>query len=162
MSEEGESTQENRPSLGKSLLKYFEQGFLFSLIVLGLTVVWAVALVLLVLTGFIIGLIIGFVILLLMLGWLNAVLTNWIWKIPIEMGLVNLFGHGFVLFIALLIVRIPAIITNLAVPSTVTTVAVFLVYCFVDGFVAKNVGGFFRDNDLSVDDQTAAEEYRDL
>ena len=128
MSEEGESTQENRPSFGKSLYKYFEHGILFSLILVGLTFVWIFALLFLVLAGFIIGLIIGVVILLLMMGWLNAFLTRWIWEIPIRMGLVSLFGHGLVLFIALLIVHIPMIIVNLVVPSAVTTVVVFFVY----------------------------------
>jgi hypothetical protein len=137
--------QEDEQDLGRSLFKYFGQGILFSLIFTGLAILWAVVLVALFVVGFILGLIIGFVILLFMLGWLNAGLTSWIWDIPIRTDWKSQLAHGFVLLIALIVVGIPAIIVNYAVPSVVTTVVMFVVYCFVDGFVAKRVAEYYQE-----------------
>jgi hypothetical protein len=137
--------QEDELGLGRSLWKYFEHGFLFSLIMIGLVIVWAAVLVVLVVTGFIIGLILGLVILLFILGWLNAGLTSWIWETPIRTDWKTLLAHGLVLLIALIVVDIPRIVVNYAVPSIITTVVMFVVYCFIDGFVAKNVGGYFEE-----------------
>lgn len=74
-----------------------------------------------------------------------------------EMGLIYVVGHGFVLFIALAIVNIPALIINFVVPTLVTKVAIFFVYCFIDGFVAKNVSRFFRERDVDADARTQRE-----
>jgi hypothetical protein len=139
--------QEDEQDLGRSLWKYFGQGILFSLILTGFAIVWAVVLVALLVVGFIIGLIIGFVILLFMLGWLNAGLTSWIWDIPIRTDWKSLLAHGLVLLIALIVVGIPAIIVNYVVPSVVTTVVMFVVYCFIDGFVAKKVAEYYQEDE---------------
>jgi hypothetical protein len=139
--------QEDEQNLGRSLWKYFEQGILFSLILTGLAIVWAVVLVVLLVVGFIIGLIIGFVILLFIMGWLNAGLTNWIWDIPIRTDWKSLLAHGLVLLIALIVVEIPAIIVNYAVPSVVTMVVMFVIYCFIDGFVAKKVAEYYQGDE---------------
>lgn len=131
--------------LGRYLLKYFEHGILFSLIMIGLVIVWAVVLVILIALGSIIGLIIGLVILLFIMGWLNAGLTSWIWETPIRTDWKSLLAHGLVLLIALVVVGIPMIVINYVAPSIITTVVMFFVYCFIDGFVAKNVGEYFEE-----------------
>ncbi len=59
----------------------------------------------------------------------------------------SLLGHGFVLFFALLIAHTPSIIVNLTVPSLATTIVLFVVEAFVDGFVAKNVAVFWEEED---------------
>jgi hypothetical protein len=137
--------QEDELSLSTSLLKYFEHGILFSLIMSGLVIVWAFVLAVLLVTGFIIGLIIGLLILLFILGGLNTSLTSWIWDVPIRTDWKSLLAHGFVLTIALVVVGIPAVIVNYSVPSIVTTIVMFVVYCFVDGFVAKRVAEYFPE-----------------
>jgi hypothetical protein len=139
--------QEDEQNLGRSLWKYFEQGILFSLILTGLAIVWAIVLVVLLMVGFIIGLIIGFVILLFIMSWLNAGLTSWIWDIPMRTDWKSLLAHGLVLLIALIVVEIPAIIVNYAVPSVVTMVVMFVIYCFIDGFVAKKVAEYYQGDE---------------
>jgi len=117
------------------------------LILTGLAIVWAIVLVVLLMVGFIIGLIIGFVILLFIMSWLNAGLTSWIWDIPMRTDWKSLLAHGLVLLIALIVVEIPAIIVNYAVPSVVTMVVMFVIYCFIDGFVAKKVAEYYQGDE---------------
>jgi len=95
--------------------------------------------------GFILGLIIGFVLLFFILGGLNVALTGFIWSIPIKSDWKSLLAHGFVLFIALILVGVPSFIINLAAPGLATTIVVFIIYCFIDGYVAKGVAGFWEE-----------------
>jgi len=138
--------QEDELDMRTYVWKYFEHGILFSLIMIGLAIVWAVVLVILIAIGSIIGLIIGFVILLFIMGWLNAGLTSWIWETPIRTDWKSLLAHGLVLLIALIVVDIPMIAMNYIAPSIITTIVMFVIYCFIDGFVAKNVGQYFEEN----------------
>jgi len=101
----------------KSLVKYFLHGLAFSVIFLLLALVWAFILAILVVTGLVIGLIIGLILLLFIIGGLNSFLTDFIWSIPIKTGWKSLLGHGFVLFIALIIVHVPAIMMSSIVPK---------------------------------------------
>jgi len=77
--------------------------------------------------GYIIGLIIGFVILLFIIAWLNAALTDEIWHTQTRTDWKSLLGQGFVLFIALIIVHVPANLVNLAVPGIVAVIVLFVV-----------------------------------
>jgi len=129
----------------KSLVKYFLHGLAFSVIFLLLAFVWAFILAILVVTGLVIGLIIGLILLLFIIGGLNSFLTGFIWSIPIKTGWKSLLGHGFVLFIALIIVHVPAIIMSSIVPNLATTIVLFIVYALIDGFVAKNVATYWEE-----------------
>lgn len=129
----------------KSLLKYFVHGIAFSIIDTLMTVVWALVLVVLVIAGSIIGLIIGLIILILIMGALNSILTDFIWSIQIKMGWKSLLTHGFVLFIVLIIAHIPAFIVSYALPSIATTVVLFIIYAFIDGFIARNVADWWQE-----------------
>jgi hypothetical protein len=113
------------------------------MIILG--IVSAFILVVLVVIGFIIGLIIGIAVFFLIMGGLNAVLTDLIWGVSIKTNWTSLLAHGFVLFIALLIVAVPSLIVNFVVPSLATSIAIFLIYCFIDGFIAKSVAGYWQE-----------------
>jgi hypothetical protein len=115
---------------------------------IALAIVSAFILVALVVIGFIIGLIIGIAVFFLIMGGLNAFLTDLIWGISIKSNLTSLLVHGFVLFIALLIVAIPSLIisVSIAVPSLAISITVFLIYCFIDGFVAKNVAAYWQED----------------
>jgi len=137
--------EETQTAWKTRVLRYFGQGFLFSLLFIFLAIVWALLLLALVMIGFIIGLIIGFLILIFLIGALNAGLTGWIWHTSIKMDWKSLLGHGLILFIALIIAHIPAFIVNVAVPSWVTALVLFLVYCFVDGFIARKVAGYYEE-----------------
>ena len=137
--------EETQTAWKTQVLRYFGQGFLFSLMFIFLAIVWALLLVVLVMIGFIIGLIIGFLILIFLIGALNAGLTSWIWHTPVKMDWKSLLVHGLILFIALIIAHIPALIVNVAVPSLATTLVLFLVYCFIDGFIARKVAGYYEE-----------------
>jgi|YelNatPaOPRAMG01_1025707.scaffolds.fasta_scaffold03275_14 hypothetical protein len=132
---------------GSLIPKYFLHGILFSILFLGLAFFWALILAALVAIGLFIGLIIGLLVLFLIIGGLNVALTDFVWQIPIKSDWKSLLAHGFVLFMALLVVSVPSIIIRLAIPSIVTTIVLFIVYCFIDGFVAKNIAGYWEEED---------------
>jgi predicted membrane protein len=117
---------------------------MFSVVFIGLSVAWVFVLAVLMLLGFIIGVIIGFLILLYLIGLLNMVLTDVIWNIETKDDWKSLFSHGFFLFIALVFVQIPAFLINLVVHNLAITIALFIVYCFIDGYVSKTVAESYK------------------
>jgi multiple sugar transport system permease protein len=125
----------------KSLLpRYFAHGLLFSVINLLLTLAWTVLLAGLVIFGAIIGLIIGVLILFLIEGVINSFLMGRIWNLSVKTHWTSLLIHGLVLFVALLIVSIPSFIISFYIPSLSVTAMLSVLYCFVDGYVAKTIG----------------------
>ena len=129
----------------KTISKYFIHGFAFSLIMLALVFVWAFVLVFLTVAGSFIGLILGFVLLLFIFSSVNTFLTESIWSFSTQQEWVSLLFHGFTLFVALIVAHIPAIIISLIVPSIATTIVMFIANAFIDGFVAKNVAGWWEE-----------------
>ena len=125
--------------------RYFLHGLLFSLISLMLVFVWAFFAVALIFIGSILGLIIGIVLLFFIFGGINTYLMQGIWGISIKGNLLSLFTHGLALFLALLLVSIPSLIINLLAPNIAVSVILFVFYCFVDGYVAKAVGGNWEE-----------------
>lgn len=132
-------------SLGHLLPRYFLHGLLFSLILILLIFVWAFLAVALVFIGSILGLIIGIVLLFFIFGGINTFLMQEIWKISTKSGLLSLFTHGLVLFLVLLLVSIPSLIINFLAPNIAVSVILFVIYCFVDGYAAKAVGGNWEE-----------------
>lgn len=116
-------------------------GLLFSAINFLAIFVWILLLIGLGYVGFLIGLVIGFLVLFLIEGFINTYLTRRLWKISVKTDWKSLLVHGFLLFIALVLVSIPSLIINLVVPSLYTTIVLFIVYCLIDGFVARAVAG---------------------
>ena len=143
MSSEASTIPKKGPDL-KTIPKYFIHGFAFSIIFIVLVFIWALIFALLIVIGSFIGFILGFIVLFFFLGGLNSFLTDLIWSIPIKTAWKSLLGHGFILFILLIIVHIPAVLTASFVPSTATTIALFIVNAFIDGLVAKNVAGWWK------------------
>jgi multiple sugar transport system permease protein len=125
----------------KSLLpRYFAHGLLFGVINLVLALAWTFLLAGLIIFGAIIGLAAGVLILFLIEGAINSFLMGRIWNLAVRTSWTSLLTHGFVLFIALLIISIPSFIVSFYVPSWPVTAVLFLLYCFIDGYVAKTVG----------------------
>ena len=128
----------------KNLAKYFVHGIAFSLLFTILAIIWAFILLILVSLGWFIGLIIGLGILMLIIGGLNSFLTDLLW-FPVKTSFWSILGHGIILFIVLLIVNgIFVIAPTLIFPGIATTIIVFIVGSFMDGFVAKKVAGFWE------------------
>jgi hypothetical protein len=136
---------EEDSSLGHLLPRYFLHGLLFSLISIVLIFVWVFLAVALVFIGSILGLIIGIVLLFFIFGGINTFLMQAMWKISTKGGLLSLFTHGLVLFLVLALVSIPSLAINLLAPNIAVSVVLFVIYCFVDGFVAKAVGGYWEE-----------------
>jgi len=132
-------------SLWRNISKYFLHGILFSVLYLAMLFAWAFLFGLLIVVGAFIGFIIGFIVLFFILGGLNSILASIIWSISTRTAWTSLLGHGFILFIALIIAHIPAIVINLVVPDLTTTIVLFIVNAFIDGFIAKNVAGLWED-----------------
>ena len=93
--------------------------------------------------GLFIGLIIGLLVLFLIIGGLNAALTDFVWQIPIKSDWKSLLVHGFVLFIVLLIASVPSLI----IPSPATMIVIFIIYGVIDGFIAKNIAGYWEEDE---------------
>ncbi len=130
---------------GVSVGKYFLHGIVFAAINLIMLFVWFFLVVILIFAGLFIGLIIGFILLFFFLGYINAGITSWIWHIDIRTDWKSALVHGLVLFIVFAIVNSPSLILNLLFPGIPTAVAIFLVYCFIDGYVARKVAGNWED-----------------
>jgi len=126
-------------------LKYFLHGVSFSLLMLVLGLAWAILFVILAAVGFIIGLIIGLVVLFILVGGLNSFLTDMIWGIPIKTDWKSLLAHGFALILVLLVAEIPSFLVTSFVPGLAITAVLFIIYAFIDGFIGKNVGGYWEE-----------------
>jgi len=128
----------------KDLAKYFIHGIAFSLLFLLLAIAWVLILIILVGLGFIIGLIIGLGLLFLIVGFLNSIITVYLW-FDVKMSFLDLLFHGVALFVVLLIVNgISVTLPSLAFPGIATSVVTFIIASFLDGFVAKEVAGQWK------------------
>lgn len=132
------------PVVSKPLmLKYFLHGIAFSLIMVGLVIIWAVLLVMLIMIGSVLGLFIGIAAFLFSIGGLNVILTNEIWHVEVKSDWKNVLAHGTVLFIALILVGIPSIVLRAVFPGTIISIVLFIPYCFIDGYVARKISGMW-------------------
>lgn len=123
----------------KDVKKYFLHGLIFSVLMFVIFFGWIFLLAFLILLGSIIGLIIGLAVLVYVIGWLNVKLLKYFWNFEAGSKWTELLFHGFILLMALLLVGIPQFLLVWQVPSPVTSVVLFVVYCFVDGYVARNL-----------------------
>jgi hypothetical protein len=127
-------------------------------IFIGLSIVLVFLLLFLMVIGFIIGLIIGFLVLLYLIGLLNVVLTDIVWNTETRADWKSVLSHGFILFITLIFAQIPAFIINLVMHSLLIVIALFIVYCFIDGYISKKVAEDYEITDKETRETT--EEYK--
>lgn len=130
------------------LARYFLHGIAFSILFPLLGLAWVIILELLIMVGALIGLIIGFIVLFFFIGGLNTVLTSFVWSTTIESGWKTLLIHGLGLFFALLIVDLPRYIflpLGRSGSSLALAIGVFVIYSFIDGFIAKNVASVWEE-----------------
>lgn len=129
----------------RNLAKYFVHGIAFSILFTVLAIAWVFILVVLVALGFIIGLVIGLVVLVLIVGFLNSLITTYLW-FDVKQSFSNLLFHGIVLLLVLVVVNgVVVALPTWLFPGTITTVITFIIASFVDGFVAKKVAGWWRE-----------------
>jgi hypothetical protein len=120
--------------------RYFAHGILFSLLIIMGSVVWAIVMIPLVLCGAFIGLIIALLLLVLLFGFINALLCDWIWNLSMDYKGTSVFLHGFVIILILIAASIPSMLVQAVVPNLLVSIMLFIVYCFVDGVVGRWVG----------------------
>ena len=97
--------------------KYFLHGIIFAAIDTAAIIFWAFLLVTLVFFGFVIGLIIGFILFFFFIGYVNSGITGMIWHIDVRTDWRSVFGHGLTLFIVFLIVNSPPLLLSLLYPG---------------------------------------------
>jgi uncharacterized membrane protein len=124
------------------LPRYFVHGLLFSLFGFFIGFLLAFIFLGLIVLGAFIGLIIGFLLLFLILGEVNAFLMERIWSTRSNENWKSMLAHGFILAMAFLAVSIPSFVISIYAESLPTTIVLFIVYCFIDGYIAKNVGSY--------------------
>jgi len=128
----------------KDLMKYFIHGLAFSILFFVLAVAWTFILVILVGVGAIIGLIIGVGLLFLIVGFLNSVVTAYLW-FEVKFRLLDILLHGIFLFVVLFVVNgIVVAVPNLVLPRIATSVIAFVIAAFLDGFAAKRVARWWK------------------
>jgi multiple sugar transport system permease protein len=125
--------------LKKLLPRYLAHGLLLSAINLILALTWVALLPSLVFFDAIIGLAIGIFILFLVEAAVNAFLMRRIWNSAVRTHWTSLLPHGIVLFFALVIISIPSFIIDFYVPSWPVVIVLFLIYCLIDGYVARTI-----------------------
>ena len=136
--------ENSKESLLRYLLpRYFAHGLLFSIFGLIFGIVLIGIFLGLIVFAALIGLIIGLILLFLVFGAINAFLMNRVWNIQVNENWTSLLVHGFALAIAFLIVSIPSFIIRLYAASLPTTIVLFIIYCIIDGYVAKAVGNYW-------------------
>ncbi len=130
--------------------RYFIHGLVFYLLMAASNIVLAVVLVMFVLLASVLGFIIWFGVVFLVWGLINGKLCSWLWHFEVRQHWTSLMGHGFVLFIVLLIVELPVELLDFGMSTTGISYPVILIvgiiaYPFIDGIVGKAVGNMFAE-----------------
>ena len=152
-------------STGIIVAKYFMHGAAFIYLMVVLLVAWifvALFIAIMIVPGVqlsapsILGIIIAnFAIMFRAVGWLNAQVSQHIWKIQVKQKWLSLLGHGFLLFIVIAIAGIPfTIIYAMMVYGELWTyvaflIVSFLIYSSVIGYICKRVADIFTDDELT-------------
>ena len=138
--------EEEKKSFSRKFLlsRYFLHGIAYSLLLSVLAIGWIFIAAFLALALWIIGLLLGFVLLLFIIGGLNTLLAESIWHVSMKEDWKSILAHGLVLFIAIFVAGIPSLVISFAIPGWITSAALFIVYCFVDGFVAVRVANIWE------------------
>ncbi len=155
MADDSAFSSAEEDSIGKMMAKYFVHGAIYSLLMLVLMVVWAFLMAIMVVLGSSIGLVASFPILFLMVGWLNAQISQYIWKIQVKQKWLSLLGHGLLLFIVIAIAGVPSMIINaMMLSADVFTYVMFvlvnfLIYSLIDGYICKHVAEIFPNDEFT-------------
>ena len=145
-----EQSTVDQPTL---IAKYFLHGIAFSLLIVGLVIVWVFLLLALIVIGSILGLLLGLLVLVVGVGYTNSLLSGYFWKIQTQTKWSSLLVHGLMLMIALGLAGIPFIILeylagSLApVFSIIALLVVFVIHSIVNGYLGKAVASMQGESD---------------
>lgn len=145
----------------KIITKYFIHGIVFSFFFTVLVIAWTIGLLMLVVLGSFIGLAIGVAVLILTVGFLNAVITTQLW-FKVKTGFWDLLLHGLVFFIVLLIVNgIFVMGPRFVFPGIATTIITFIIGSFLDGLVGKRIAGWWKEENREAFSEATKSEWTD-
>jgi len=146
---------EEREKSWVTALKYFAHGVILAGLTLAFLVLWAFITAILVIIGFVLGLLLGLALLFVGFGAINTIITNCLW-FPAEVefstleDVFRLFLHGLALAVASLIVVgllvwPPSSLLRAAFPEAklFISVANFIIASFLNGYIGKAVAKFF-------------------
>jgi hypothetical protein len=139
--------EEIADSLLSLCVRYFLHGIAFSLLFFVLVFFGVFLTFFLVTIGSWLGLIIGIVFILFLIGALNVGLTEIIWGTMVGTGPIRLLAHGVLLLILLGLAGLPSSLVRNISPDLPTTIIMFVIYCFIDGFIARKVALIFEESD---------------
>jgi ribosomal protein L37AE/L43A len=132
--------------LWKKTVKFFVHGIAFSGLFFALEIVWALTGVFLILIGSLIGLIIGILLLFIIVGVANSIVSRFVWGFSMKDSATNIFFHGLILFIILLVVDLVLMVPVwIFVGNSIVIAAKFVVSCFFYGLIGKKVAEMWRE-----------------
>jgi len=128
----------------RTLARYFIHGMAFSFLFFVLSIAWVFAAISLVNIGALIGLVIGVVLLFLLVGFINSIITTNLW-FRVRSRFWDLLFHGIALSVVLLALNgITISLPNFASPGIATSIITFVIAAFLDGFAAVKLAGYWR------------------
>ena len=143
---EVQPSQQDELSFRRKQANYFIHGFLWWLFnVVGLFV-FPILTLFLIAIGSIIGLIIGFVIMFLAIGYVNTAIAGFLWFEMQDQSLLGLLGHGLLMGISVLVVggltvMLPIYLTN---NNIFVIVVSFTWGCYINGYLGKMIAGIWK------------------
>ena len=132
--------------LWKKTVKFFVHGIAFSGLFFVLEIVWVFTGVFLVFYGSYIGLIIGVLLLFLIVGVVNSIVSRFVWGFSMKDSATSIFFHGLVLFIILLMVDLVLMVPAFVfLGNPIVTVAKFIASCSFYGLIGKKVAELWAE-----------------
>jgi hypothetical protein len=125
---------------GSNLLRYLAHGLVLSVLLIILIFGWAFLAIILVLCGWIIGLLVALVLIPFVYGYANTFVMEIVWTQNMDHEWKVVFIHGLFLFIVLLVVGLPVTLANYVFHSMALVIILFLVYIPINGYIAKKIG----------------------
>ena len=130
--------------------RYLVHGFVFSIMMLVASIVLAMMLAMLIVLASFLGFIIWFALVFLTWGWVNGILCSRLWDFEVGQHWTSLIGHGFALFLILLIVGLPVsallqFVTAGISPRIYLPIQIVFLSIF-DGIIGKEIGGMFKES----------------
>ncbi|MFW9849309.1 MAG: hypothetical protein ACFFF4_09215 [Candidatus Thorarchaeota archaeon] len=144
----GGYTYSDEPSQLYTIGKYWVHGFLYQILTTVVLIPTLFAMIFLIIVISFIGLIIGFGLLFMAIGWANKAISGYLWKIESRGAWTSLIGHGLALFIALLLVSFPVAYIQI---MFYYSIVMYYVIAYgptpiIQGYIAKSVAGYFSDD----------------
>jgi hypothetical protein len=131
--------------MGK-IREIFVHGIAFTVLFFALEFLWIFSSLILVAIGSFLGLIIGILLLFLIVGAVNSVVSRFVWGFSMQDSAINIFLHGLVLSLILLVVDIVLLLPTLASQANpIVTALRLIVSCFFYGLIGKKIAEMWTE-----------------